>query len=244
MDRTGRGGGWAGWLVGFAFGGFFDGILLHQVLQWHHLLSLVGGDLRVQMAADGYFHILMYVLAVVGLWGLFRPGGRTLSGRRLLVGMLFGFALWQAVDAVLFHWVLGIHRVRVDRPDPLMWDLGWLTVFGLLPLLAALALRRRGRGGEGRGSSPQVAAALLVTLSGLWALQPSTPYTAVLFRPGTPDAQVMASAGAAGRIVWTDPTGELVVVHRAAAPWRLYGQGAILVSGSGLPAGCFSQVRA
>src|SRR4051794_15960674 len=32
---------WAGYLVGLAMGGFFDGILLHQVLQWHHLLSLV-----------------------------------------------------------------------------------------------------------------------------------------------------------------------------------------------------------
>jgi uncharacterized membrane protein len=34
-------------VLGFAFGGFFDGILLHQVLQWHHLLSLVkGGSVR------------------------------------------------------------------------------------------------------------------------------------------------------------------------------------------------------
>lgn len=30
---------WAGYLLGFALGGFFDGILLHQVLQWHHLLD-------------------------------------------------------------------------------------------------------------------------------------------------------------------------------------------------------------
>ena len=30
---------WAGYSLGFGIGGFFDGILLHQVLQWHHLLS-------------------------------------------------------------------------------------------------------------------------------------------------------------------------------------------------------------
>jgi uncharacterized membrane protein len=37
--------GWATWAaaLGFALGGFFDGILLHQILQWHHLLSLVRG---------------------------------------------------------------------------------------------------------------------------------------------------------------------------------------------------------
>jgi uncharacterized membrane protein len=56
-------------LLGVAFGGFFDGILLHQILQWHHLLSLIPAvtDLRTQVLWDGYFHLLMYVLAMMGL---------------------------------------------------------------------------------------------------------------------------------------------------------------------------------
>ena len=33
---------WAGAVIGFSLGGF-DGILLHQVLRWHHLFSLVPG---------------------------------------------------------------------------------------------------------------------------------------------------------------------------------------------------------
>nr|WP_247878984.1 DUF2243 domain-containing protein [Azospirillum brasilense] len=61
---------WAGYLLGFALGGFFDGILLHQVLQWHHLLSAVESsavrDIRVQILADGLFHAAMYVVAAVG----------------------------------------------------------------------------------------------------------------------------------------------------------------------------------
>jgi uncharacterized membrane protein len=31
----------AGFLLGFALGGFFDSILLHQILQWHNLLTNV-----------------------------------------------------------------------------------------------------------------------------------------------------------------------------------------------------------
>ncbi|WP_131728671.1 DUF2243 domain-containing protein, partial [Achromobacter xylosoxidans] len=66
----------AGGLLGFAMGGFFDGILLHQILQWHHLLSAIRtgilGDLRMQVAVDGLFHALMYVVAAVGLWILYR----------------------------------------------------------------------------------------------------------------------------------------------------------------------------
>ena len=29
----------AGILFGLGLGGFFDGIVLHQVLQWHHMLT-------------------------------------------------------------------------------------------------------------------------------------------------------------------------------------------------------------
>jgi hypothetical protein len=31
----------AGVFLGLGLGGFFDGIVLHQVLQWHHMVSLV-----------------------------------------------------------------------------------------------------------------------------------------------------------------------------------------------------------
>jgi uncharacterized membrane protein len=54
---------WAGFLLGFSLAGFFDGILLHQVLQWHHLLSDVQlaalRDIRAQLLADGLFHVLI-----------------------------------------------------------------------------------------------------------------------------------------------------------------------------------------
>jgi uncharacterized membrane protein len=32
----------AGILFGLGLGGFFDGIILHQVLQWHHMLTDAG----------------------------------------------------------------------------------------------------------------------------------------------------------------------------------------------------------
>jgi uncharacterized membrane protein len=34
----------AGVVLGVALGGFFDGVMLHQVLRWHHLLSLKPGE--------------------------------------------------------------------------------------------------------------------------------------------------------------------------------------------------------
>jgi uncharacterized membrane protein len=52
----------SGLLYGLGLGGFVDGILLHEVLQWHHMVSseyptnTVAG-LEVNTLADGLFHI-------------------------------------------------------------------------------------------------------------------------------------------------------------------------------------------
>ena len=54
----------AGILFGLGLGGFFDGIILHQVLQWHHMLTSAGypvqpgiqfpeGTQSVTIGADG-----------------------------------------------------------------------------------------------------------------------------------------------------------------------------------------------
>lgn len=51
--------------VGTRLGGFVDGIVLHQVLQWHHMVSATGdhlvttvAGLEVDTLADGVFHLL------------------------------------------------------------------------------------------------------------------------------------------------------------------------------------------
>jgi hypothetical protein len=78
------------------------------------------------------------------LWLLWRARDEisgTGADRRLLGAVLLGFAVWQAVDVVLFHWILVIHRIRVGVPNPLFWDLAWLIVIGGPPL--AMGLRRR-----------------------------------------------------------------------------------------------------
>jgi uncharacterized membrane protein len=115
----------AGAVIGLALGGFFDGIPLHQMLQWHHFLSLVPGealrDIRNQILADGMFHVAVYVIAAVGLaLLLLARGGFAADGadRRLLGAALLGFAAWQAADVGIFYWIIGIHRIRVDVPNP------------------------------------------------------------------------------------------------------------------------------
>ena len=238
---------WAG-LVGFALGGFFDGILLHQVLQWHHLLSLVPGvdSLRAQVLWDGLFHVLMYVLAGAGLWGLLRihRAGRLPGSQALAGGALLGFGVWQFVDLVVFHWLLNIHHIRLDVPNPVVWDLGWGAVFGILPALAGWALLRRP--GQGGGGAAFASLAALALVGGAWSARvPDDGPFAVVFLPGAGLSAVLAALEAAdARLVAGDPhTGVVVVDAAPGRRWAFYAHGAILVGGAGLPAGCVAWSR-
>ena len=245
---------WAGYALGFGLGGFFDGILLHQVLQWHHLLSGVEEarqDIRFLILSDGLFHALMYVVTGVGLWLLWRSRSQFPAAgadRRLFGNALIGFGVWHILDSVLSHWLLGIHRIRMDVDDPLFWDLLWFAVFGVVPLVLGWLMRRAPGNGSSKVMNSPLALLLAVAVAGpLAAVPPPNDGTImVLFAPGTSPQQALAAMQSVdGRLLWTDASGQLwaIDVSSGGDPAGLYGRGAMLVSNSILPAGCFDWLR-
>ncbi|RWN81820.1 MAG: DUF2243 domain-containing protein, partial [Mesorhizobium sp.] len=64
-----------------------------------------------------------------------------------------------------FHWLLGLHRIKMNSDMPLAWDIGWLVIFGIVPLLLALVLPNRD--GPARGASAALTS--IVLLAGLAA---------------------------------------------------------------------------
>jgi uncharacterized membrane protein len=142
----------AGILLGAGLGGFVDGIVLHQILQWHNMLS---GQLppdtlvraKVNMYWDGLFHAAVWVLTAVGLAMLWSATGRSdvpHSGRTLLGGLLLGWGLFNVIEGIIDHEVLGLHHVYEFTPNHLPADLGFLAL-GLGLLLGGWALVRAGR---------------------------------------------------------------------------------------------------
>jgi uncharacterized membrane protein len=247
---------WSGYLLGFALGGFFDGILLHQILQWHHLLSGLEGeafrDLRVQILADGVFHALMYVVAAIGLallWRARQEFAAAGADRLLFANVLIGFGVWHIVDGILSHWILGIHRIRMDTASPHFWDLLWFVVFGIIPLLIGWLIRRnppmRGLGGRVAGCLLALAIAAAGAVS---ALPPrDVSQVIVYFGPGANPQTVFAAAAAVdARVVWSDRSGELWMfdLPEERRVSSLYRHGAWLVGNSLLPVGCLSWSRA
>jgi hypothetical protein len=185
---------------------------------------------------------------VLALWGLWRARAQAPAAGATLATLLAGFGAWHLIDAVLSHWLLGIHRIRLDSAVPLAWDLGWLAAFGLIPILIGwLILRRPGRGGPPPAVLVLVLG-LVATGAGIWAAQPPSgqPLTAIVFAPGVRPEAALARAGLGdAQVIWTDPLSQVTWARlESGNPWKLYLAGALMVSGSGMPAGCFSWARA
>lgn len=147
-----------GFLAGIGLGGFVDGIVLHQILQWHHMLTDAGepattvAGLEANTLADGLFHLATWVTVVAALIVTNREwrAGRLAPPWAAHLGMMFaGWGAFNLVEGLVNHQLLGVHHVRDDLGAPLSWDLGFL-VFGALLVAGGLLLERRAlRGAQG-----------------------------------------------------------------------------------------------
>jgi uncharacterized membrane protein len=139
-----------GVMLGIGLGGFADGILLHQILQWHHMLSSAGyppdslENLTLNTVFDGLFHVLAWGATAVGLYLLHRASraGAAWSGARLLGGMAIGWGAFNLVEGVMDHHLLGLHHVNETATSPIVWDVGFL-VFGAMLVIVGVTLARR-----------------------------------------------------------------------------------------------------
>src|SRR5437868_4134754 len=101
----------SGILFGLGLGGFFDGIVLHQILQWHHMLSSVNppdtvANLKFNTLLDGLFHAATYGFVDIGLFLLWRAAGtahRPWSSKMLAGTLLLGFGLFNVVEGLIDH---------------------------------------------------------------------------------------------------------------------------------------------
>jgi uncharacterized membrane protein len=132
-----------GILLGIGLGGFVDGIVLHQILQWHHMLSAEGSyptttvaGLETNTLWDGIFHAATWVAVVVGIYMIWR---RTTiwrwatSGRAFVGWMLVGWGLFNVVEGIVDHHLLGLHHVREGAAvNETAWDLAFLAFGAVL----------------------------------------------------------------------------------------------------------------
>jgi uncharacterized membrane protein len=145
----------AGILIGIGMGGFVDGIVLHQIAQWHHMLSNIlpphtMDDMRVNMTWDGLFHTLTWVVTLVGIL-LLRSAASAraaIPSLQAFTGQLvLGWGVFNLVEGVIDHQILRIHNVR-EVPNYMVYNLTFLALGGVLFILIGwLLMRARSRAG-------------------------------------------------------------------------------------------------
>lgn len=142
----------AGLLIGAGMGGFVDGILLHQILQWHHLLTgrlpantLV--NVKINMVWDGVFHAGVWLVTAAGIVALWRAGTRrdvAWSGRTFAGALCAGWGLFNLIEGLIDHEWLGLHHVIETAANHLPGDMAFLA-FGAGLLGTGVLLVRAGR---------------------------------------------------------------------------------------------------
>jgi uncharacterized membrane protein len=137
-----------GLLLGVGLGGFVDGIVLHQILQWHHMLTSEGSHPATTIAGletntlwDGLFHAATWVAVTAGVYVLWRR--QPVPGRALAGWMLVGWGSFNLVEGIVDHHVLGIHHVR-EGANRTAWDLAFLAM-GVLLVAGGWLLARGAR---------------------------------------------------------------------------------------------------
>jgi uncharacterized membrane protein len=97
--------------------------------------------------ADGFFHLATWGATVAGMvtalvaW----RQGRIAPSWRFHIGLvLAGWGIFNLVEGLVDHQLLGVHHVRDDLGAPLSWDLGFLAS-GVLLIAGGWLLHRRGR---------------------------------------------------------------------------------------------------
>jgi uncharacterized membrane protein len=134
--------------LGIGLGGFVDGIVFHQLLQLHNMLSALHPPTTVvavefNMLWDGVFHAFTWCMTVLGVVLLWRAGARAdvaWCGRTLLGASLVGWGAFNLIEGLVDHFLLQIHHV-VERLGLSVWDWAFLGSGVLLIALGAGLIR-------------------------------------------------------------------------------------------------------
>jgi uncharacterized membrane protein len=146
-------------LIGIGLGGFLDGIVLHQILQWHHIVSSEGccstgtlAGIEDNTLADGIFHATTWLVTLIGTLAAvraWRRGDVAPPWGAHFGCLLVGWGFFNVIDSAN-HFLLDLHHIRDDLGGPVGWDIGFLALaFVLIALGWAIVRASPAAGLEG-----------------------------------------------------------------------------------------------
>ena len=136
-------------LLGLGQAGFFDGIVFHQLLQWHHMFTNVESSntvsgLELNTLGDGLFHLVDWLFTLAGLvalWIAVRQDDVDKSTSVFIGAFCIGAGMFNIIEGILSHHLLQIHHVKPGIHQ-LAWDLGFIGAGLLSAVIGWLILNR------------------------------------------------------------------------------------------------------
>jgi len=122
--------------LGIGMGGFIDGIVLHQILQWHQMLSnkitpTTFETKSINMFWDGIFETVTWIFTFIGILLMWQSRRRTdlhLSNHLFWSGLISGWGIFNLMDSIFNHYLFRFHNVRENVPQVAAWNLGFLII--------------------------------------------------------------------------------------------------------------------
>lgn len=138
----------AGILIGIGMGGFVDGILFHQILQLHNMLSnvVLRDSLvheQINMFWDGLFHAFTWCMTALGIllfWRAAHSARAVPAAKGFFGSLLLGWGLFNGIEGLIDHQLLQLHHVY-QNGNHLLWDMVFLLA-GLVFCVAGAGLIR------------------------------------------------------------------------------------------------------
>ena len=137
-------------VLGIGMGGFIDGIVLHQILQWHEMLSnrippitLIAKSLN--MFWDGIFHLFTLAVTFIGilmLYQLIKRKEHFVCKYLFGGGLLLGWGIFNLVEGLLNHHIFQLHHVKEFSPNYHLWDLGFSLLSVVMVVAGWLLIRK------------------------------------------------------------------------------------------------------
>ncbi|WP_051291241.1 DUF2243 domain-containing protein [Pedobacter glucosidilyticus] len=135
-------------VLGIGLGGFIDGIVFHQILQWHEMVSakIVPLDFTsksVNMFWDGIFNAFTFFITFFGIILLHRllQHNTLFKHQNLFIGgLLLGWGFFNLIEGILNHHIFKFHSVKDFDVNPQIWNLSFLAFSILIIVLGCFLI--------------------------------------------------------------------------------------------------------
>ncbi|QDP40122.1 DUF2243 domain-containing protein [Radiobacillus deserti] len=135
----------SGFILGLGLLGAIDGIVFHQLLQWHHMV--LNPNIKLEIVTDGLFTALFSALLIWGAVKILQDARKNELGHSwkiFLGGIFVGGGSFNLVEGIIDHHLLKVHRVKPLAENPLVYDLAFLAI-GLLLVGIGILIKRMER---------------------------------------------------------------------------------------------------